>query len=209
MPTPPISTPAVRHGDLTPDDLDAIRQARLVAIDTETTGLQWDADRLVMVQLMAPGQPAVLVRLGEQRPELLISLIEDPDVAKIFHYAMFDLRFMSATWGIRPATVRCTKVCAKLVRPHEPAHSLAWLVHHYLGVQLDKSEQCSDWTAETLSPSQIAYAVRDVQFLLPLMAQLRAELLTARRWDVAKACFAFLPVQLEIDRLGVDAVFRH
>lgn len=181
----------------------------MVAVDTETTGLCFENDRLVMVQLMAPGQPAFLVRLTDQRPERLVSIIEDAAVTKLFHYAVFDMRFMAAAWGVRPAAVRCTKVCAKLLRPRQEAHSLAWLVQHYLGISLDKSQQCSDWTAPSLSPAQLAYAVRDVQFLPPLLARLRAELVQVGRWGLAERCFGFLPSQLAVDMLGVEGVFRH
>lgn len=116
-------------GDLPADLVEQLRQASLVAMDTETSGLDWRRDTLELCQFYAHSVGPVLVRRSEVRPTHLLELLEDPGVTKVFHYAPFDLRFLGSTWGVRTNRVFCTKAASKLLDPHAAAgaHSLGAL----------------------------------------------------------------------------------
>jgi len=47
-------------------------------------------------------------------------------------------------------------------------HNLAEVVSHFLGTELDKTEQISDWSAAELSQSQVEYAAKDAAIMVDL-----------------------------------------
>jgi ribonuclease D len=111
-------TVAVRYGDITADDLDLIRSVRAVAWDIETSGLSWEQDTIGSCQVHVPNVVTLIVRVDGSVPDRLASALGDPDVVKVFHHAMFDLRFMSHAWKVRPSSVACTKIASKLLQPY-------------------------------------------------------------------------------------------
>src|SRR5262249_51816839 len=97
------------------------------------------------------------------------------------HNLKFDLRMLMAA-GLRlPADVgqrlSDTMLAGQLLGAGLDGmrYRLGDLTHRYLGLELDKSEQVSDWSGD-LTDDQLAYAVRDAAVLLPLRDRLRAEL---------------------------------
>ncbi len=168
----------VVEGDLPESLADGFSKSTIVAWDTETGGLDWRTDRLALCQLHAPEMGTVLVRMTDEQPARLSDLLASASITKVFHHAPFDLRFMRRSFGARANNVVCTKVASKLLTPAAPSrdHSLAPLVDRYLGVTLEKgAERVSDWSAPELSDKQIEYAVRDVEFLVPLLEKQRKD----------------------------------
>ena len=204
----------LHRGDL-PDGLDL---GTVVAVDTETMGLNPHRDRLCLVQLSSGDGVAHLVQLvpeslggrGYDCPNLKL-LMTDPSVTKLFHFARFDVAVMRKALGIRVTPVVCTKVAAKLVRTFTDRHGLKDLCRELIGVELSKQQQSSDWGAPELTAEQLAYAASDVFHLHALWARLEALLIREGRLDLARACFAFLPERGELDLLGYDEpdIFSH
>jgi ribonuclease D len=200
------------EGDLPAALAEEMAEAELVAWDTETTGLDWRTDRLALCQLHAPDVGTALVRVNEVRPVQLLRVLSSSAVRKVFHHAPFDLRFMRAAWGGEANNIMCTKIASKLLAPGAPnsEHSLAALLQRHLGVTLEKgAERVSDWLAPELSGRQLAYAAKDVEFLVPLLERLLALLDEANRAALYGRCCEFLPDQVEISSLGLDDVFAY
>jgi len=205
---------SVVHSDLPVDTADAFFSASQVAWDTETTGLDWRHDKLATCQVFAESVGAVLISMSPdgQKPERLTALLEDPAVEKVFHHAPFDLRFMMNAWGVRPASVRCTKVASKLLDPSAPneQHSLQQLAKQHLGVALSKgSVRTSDWTKTDLTPEQIDYAAGDVAYLLPLLGILSEALGQMDLSPLYDNCCAFLPARAALELGGYPDVFAY
>lgn len=199
-----------------------------VAIDTESMGLNWDRDRLCLVQLSSGDGNAHLVqfaaapseRLRETQSEPgkisydapnLKKLLADPKVTKLFHFARADLATLKHHLGVMPAPVYCTKIASVLVRTFSDRHSLKDLTRDLLGMDLAKEQQTSDWGAPKLSQDQMNYAASDVLHLHKLKAKLDDMLAREGRTDLAKAVMNFLPTRCELDLGGwrdVD-VFAH
>lgn len=198
--------------DLPADMADAFARSRRVAWDVETSGLDWRTDRLGTCQLFAEDAGVAIVSLDDGKPERLIALLENPEVEKVFHYAPFDLRFMVHAWQARPASIRCTKVASKLLRPDAPneSHSLQQLCLRYLGIVLDKgSVRTSDWLAPTLTAEQLAYAAGDVVHLPALLDALSSELTRAGLGWLYDDCCVFLPSRVTLELGGYPDVFAY
>ncbi len=184
-----------------------------VAVDTESLGLNWERDRLCLVQLSAGDGNAHLVqfRRGAYDAPNLNKLLANPKVTKLFHFARADMVMLKYHLGVMPAPVYCTKIASALVRTFTERHGLKDLARDLIGVDLSKEQQTSDWGSETLSQDQMAYAASDVLYLHQMRAKLDAMLTREGRAHLAAEAFRFLPVRAELDIAGwgdVD-IFAH
>ncbi|MCB1563939.1 MAG: ribonuclease D [Alphaproteobacteria bacterium] len=184
-----------------------------VAIDTETMGLQTARDPLCLVQLSAGDGSAHIVQLdrnGYDAPNLK-ALLSNENIEKIFHFARFDIAAIKAYLDVDCAPVYCTRTASKLVRTYTDRHGLRDCCRELLHVELNKQQQSSDWGAAELSEDQLRYAANDVLHLHKLKDALDGMLKREGRFDLARRCFAFLPVRAELDLAGwADTdIFEH
>jgi ribonuclease D len=198
------------HQNDLPDGLDL---GPLVAIDTETLGLNPFRDRLCLAQLSSGDGVchAVQFAAGVYDAPNLKRLLSDPKVIKLFHFARFDIAMFRRYLGVVVTPVYCTKVASKLVRTYTDKHGLKDLVRELLGVELSKEQQSSDWGAATLTEKQLSYAASDVAHLHELKKVLDAMLTREGRTDLAQVCFDFLPTRAELDLSGWNEIdiFAH
>ena len=197
---------------------DGLTLGAVVAVDTETMGLNPHRDRLCLVQLSGGDGHAHMVQLvppqfggrGFDCPNLK-RLMADPSVVKLMHFARFDVAVLQHSLNITVAPVRCTKIAAKLVRTFTERHGLKDLCKELLGVELSKQQQSSDWGAVELTSEQLAYAASDVLYLHALWSKLEVLLIREGRLQLAEACFAFLPTRGRLDLLGYEQpdLFAH
>lgn len=184
-----------------PDGLDL---GAVVAIDTETMGLNPHRDRLCLVQLSSGDGDAHLVQIRRDVTAApnLVRLLGDPDVLKLFHYGRFDIAALAHRFGVVARPVWCTKIAAKLVRTFTDRHGLKALCAEMLNIDIAKHQQTSDWGAETLTEAQAAYAASDVLHLHGLRTALTDMLVREQRMALAEACFRFLPDRAMLDLAG-------
>ena len=199
----------VYENDL-PDGLDL---GLIVAIDTETMGLNPHRDRLCLVQMSAGDGVCHAIRVGREPMPApnLARLLGDSRTVKLMHFARFDLAILYKTFGVMPQPVYCTKVASRLVRTFTDRHGLKDLVRELVGVELLKQQQSSDWGREELMPEQLSYAANDVLYLHEVRQKLDAILQREGRMSLADACFKFLPTRALLDLSGWDDIdiFQH
>ena len=199
----------LHKGDL-PADIDF---GSAVAVDTETQGLSLVRDKLCLVQLSAGDGDAHIVQVNRQTFDCpnLKALLSNPEVEKIFHFARFDVAMIARDLGIDMTPVFCTKIASGLVRTYTDRHGLKDLCRELLGVDLSKQQQSSDWAADELTKAQLNYAASDVLYLHQLRNILSARLYRENRFDIARACFDFLPTRAALDLAGWNDVdiFSH
>jgi len=185
----------------------------IVAIDTETMGLNPHRDRLCLVQLSAGDGVCHLVQFaaGHYEAPHLKALLTDPAVTKLFHFARFDVAVLKHYLGVVTTPIYCTKIASKLVRTFTDRHGLKDLCKELIGVELSKQQQSSDWGAEDLSDEQLRYAASDVLHLHALRSKLEEMLAREHRTAHAKACFEFLPTRALLDLEGwpEEDIFAH
>ncbi|MDG4794455.1 hypothetical protein [Micromonospora sp. WMMD1082] len=192
--------------DVVRDDLDnatfaTLRSSGEFACDIETTGLDPNRNSIGTVQIHARGIRSIVMQVSDAHPVNLCTLIQDARVRKVFHHAMFDLRFMAASWRVQPQNIACTKIASKLLLPHADSarHSLRALLKERLNVSISKDERLSNWTNSSLTAAQIGYAVADVEHLLPLLNSLEHDLHGAGLIELFEGCNSFIPTRVRLD----------
>ena len=185
----------------------------VVAIDTETLGLNPHRDRLCVVQLSLGDGSADVIQIapGQRKAPNLVKMLKDRSITKLFHFGRFDLAVLAKTFGVMPAPIYCTKIASRLTRTYTDRHGLKDICRELLGVDLSKQQQSSDWAAENLTEAQLAYAASDVLHLHALKAKFDVLLAREGRDKLAADCFRFLPARAKLDLDGwpeVD-IFAH
>jgi ribonuclease D len=193
---------------------DGLSLGPIVAIDTETMGLDPRRDRLCVVQLSSGDGHAHVVQIakGQTAAPNLQRLLTDPATLKLFHFGRFDVAALKNTFGVTTAPVWCTKIASRLIRTFTDRHGLKYLLLELVGVDVSKQQQTSDWGAAKLTEAQLEYAASDVLYLHKLMAELEARLIREDRLGLAQRCFEFLPTRAELDLMGYDEpndLFHH
>ncbi len=194
-------TAHLHHGDL-PEGLEL---GPVVAIDSETMGLDPHRDRLCLVQLSSGDGHAHLVKFApdaDYAAPRLRALLTNADQLKLFHFARFDVAMFERWLGVRTAPVYCTKIASKLARTYTDRHGLRDVTRELLGIEISKQQQSSDWGAETLTEAQLDYAASDVLHLHALKQALDAMLAREGRTALAQACFDFAPTRAALDLAG-------
>jgi len=192
---------------------DGLNLGPVVAIDTETLGLNPFRDRLCLAQLSSGDGVchAVQFAAGNYAAPNLKKMLADPNVTKLFHFARFDIGMFRRYLNVECKPVYCTKIASKLVRTYTDKHGLKDLVRELLGVELSKEQQSSDWGAKVLTVKQLSYSAIDFAHLHQLKTVLDAMLAREGRTHLAQASFDFLPARAELDLAGWEDVdiFAH
>ena len=184
-----------------------------VAIDTETMGLVPHRDRLCVVQLSNGDGSADVVQIpkGHTDAPHLKALLANLKIAKIFHFARFDVGLLFYTFGVMATPIYCTKIASRLSRTYTDKHGLKDLTREVLGIDVSKQQQSSDWGANELTEAQVAYAASDVLHLHALKEKLDVMLAREGRTEFAEACFRFVPDRVRLDLAGwaAEDIFSH
>ncbi len=178
-----------------------------ITIDTETLGLNIKRDRLCLIQLRNESNKKVyLIKFDQDispaNSKNIKFLLEDKSLTKIFHYARFDMAVLKENLNINVRNVFCTKIASKLTRTYTSKHGLKDLVKEILNVELDKTEQTSDWSQKKLTKQQIQYAMNDVLYLYDLKKYFESKLLELKRIKSFKSIMKFLSTRVELDLMG-------
>ena len=186
--------------------------SNIIALDSETMGLNPKRDKLCLVQISNGDGICNLVKidLSLQKPKNLIKILKDNKIQKIFHYARFDVAVFKQNFKINIKNIYCTKIASKLVRTYTDKHGYKDICNELLGKKISKVEQSSDWGGE-LSKTQQKYAATDVLYLHKLKEKLDKMLLREKRNSLAKACFDFIQYRTDLDIHGWSDqdIFKH
>jgi DNA polymerase-1 len=153
----------------------------VLGLDTETTELDPYKGELRLVQLSGRKNTIVVDLRAFPDPASLAPL-KDLLVAesprKIAHNAKFDAKWVRHHLGTAIGGLFDTYLASQLIAAGESdrRHGLADVAQFFLGTEMDKSEQLSDWSADELSSSQIEYAARDAAIMPGLYEKLAERL---------------------------------
>ncbi len=195
-----------------------LKNEDVLGFDTETTELSPYDGTLRLVQL-STGKDTKVIDLkqfaarGDLRTSKELAPLRDllaaPKPIKIAHNAKFDAKWISHHLGVQLGGTFDTLLASQLIAAGDDGrrHSLGEVTSHFLGTELDKSEQVSDWNAPELSQSQIEYAARDAATMIPLREKIVERLKADELVKVAKLEFdCVMPIaQMELNGFYLDA----
>lgn len=195
-----------------------LRNEDFLGFDTETTELSPYDGTLRLVQL-STGRDTKVIDLmpfaarGDLRTSAELAPLRDllaaPKPIKIAHNAKFDAKWISHHLGAQLGGTFDTLLASQLIAAGDDGrrHSLAEVTSHFLGTELDKSEQVSDWSQPELSQAQIEYAARDAATMIPLREKIVEKLKSDELVKVAKIEFdCVVPIaEMELNGFYLDA----
>jgi ribonuclease D len=199
------------ESDIPDQYFDLVQHTSYVSCDIETSGLNWRTDIIGTCQIYIPNTTILVIKISGTPPKL-ISMLQDSSICKIFHHAMFDLRFMSYQWQVTAQNIACTKIASKLLDVNrENGHTLQSLLKEHLNVTLQKSRelQRSNWVSENLSQRQVFYAAADVVYLAALLDVLHQKLATKSLLPLAYSCYQHIPTQVLLDVFGYSGIYDY
>ena len=153
--------------------LDKIETATSVCFDTETLQLQPERGKLRLLQLGSGARNTVVLidcfDLDKSEWVKLRRFFGSPVRYWLAHNAVFDLGWLQEHDIYPHGWVRCSMLASRLLTNGMPfpKHGLANVVKRYLGTELSKEQQRSDWSGD-LSDEQLDYAANDVVALMQL-----------------------------------------
>jgi len=186
---------------------------KIIAIDTETMGLDYKRDPLCLVQMSSGNEEVHLIQINRKtfKADNLKKILEDNNIKKIFQFARFDLAVLNYYLKAEINNVYCTKIASKIGRTYTDKHGLKDLCKELLNIELSKQMQSSDWGAETLTEQQVNYAASDVLYLHKIKVELDKILIREKRIELAEHCFNFLKHRVTLDLAGWNNqdIFAH
>ena len=192
---------------------ESFKAANIIALDSETMGLNPKRDKLCLVQISNGDEICHLIKidLSNQKPVNLIQILKNSKIQKIFHYARFDVAVINYNFKISINSIYCTKIASKLTRTFTDKHGLKDLCKELLNIEISKLQQSSDWGRDKLSQAQLRYAATDVLYLHKIKENLDRMLTREKRNELAKECFKFINYRTDLDLLGWEQVdiFSH
>ena len=180
-----------------PDDL---KLGNTIAVDCEMGGLNIKRDPLCLVQISAGNSDAHIVQLDRNNYKApnLVKILEDKKVKKIFHFARADLTFISYHLKINVQNINCTKIKSKLSRTYTDRHGLKDLIKEFVGIDVSKQHQASDFGGE-LSQAQLKYCANDVIYLHKINDALDKILTRENRMKLYEDTIKFAQTRVDLD----------
>ena len=179
---------------------DQIQFGDKIAIDCEFMGLNVERDRLCLVQISSGENDAHIIQLNKDKynAENLKKLLINKNINKIFHFARADLLFIKKYLNVDVENVNCTKIMSKIARSYTDKHGLKDLVKEFIGLDINKQLQTSDFGGN-LSEKQLKYCAQDVIFLHRIYASLNNILERENRIELYNNTIKFIKTRVELD----------
>ncbi len=205
----------VTNGEEVRFAVEEIKKHPIIGLDTETTELEPHLGILRLIQIATPREVFILDLKNFENPltnselQPLRDLLANDENVKVLHNAKFDAKWLKYHLGGELGRLFDTLLSSQILAAGDPEvrHSLAEAAFRYLGVEVDKTQQVSNWNAE-LSASQYEYAAKDAEILLPLREKMVEKLKTDNLIKIAQLEFeCVLPVaNMELAGFYLDAV---
>ena len=179
---------------------DEITFSDKIAIDCEFTGLNIERDRLCLLQISSGQNDAHIIQLDKDNYNApnLKNILNDEKIGKLFHFARADLLFIKKYLGLDVKNVNCTKIMSKIARSYSDRHGLKDLIKEFIGIDVSKQLQTSDFGGD-LTDKQLKYCAQDVVYLHKIYQALKKILEREKRIDLYQNTIKFINTRVELD----------
>ena len=196
------------HKNDLPDDLNL---GNIIAVDGEFMGLNVRRDPLCLIQVSSGNSDAHIIQFDRENYQApnLVKLLENENIAKIFHYGRADMAHIKYYLKTETINVLDTKIASKLARSYSDNHSLKTLIKEFINIDISKQFQSSDFGGE-LTPAQLKYCANDVIYLHKIHNELKKILERENRIQLYNHCLKFLKTRVDLDlALFRDDIWSH
>ena len=179
---------------------DEINFSDKIAVDCEFTGLNVERDRLCLLQISTGNNDAHIVQLNKDNYNApnIKKILNDQSINKLFHFARADLLFIKKYLKVDVKNVDCTKIMSKIARGYSDKHGLKDLIKEFIGKDVSKQLQTSDFGGE-LTDKQLKYCAQDVIYLHKIYDSLKKILMRERRIGLYSETIKFINTRVELD----------
>ena len=148
--------------------LDILSKSNVLAVDTETTGLDPYTSRILLLQIAVPDMCYIL-DCTKVQPNVWNSILSNPKILKIFQNAKFDYKMLKVHAKVSVRNIYDTMI-AELILTAGRARkfiSLAALARKYLGMDLNKEirKDFVDRVVVEFSKAELMYSANDALIL--------------------------------------------
>lgn len=198
--------------------LSSIVLESIVALDTETRGLFAWKDAIRLIALKSGNDKYLIQPEFYTKDELTIFFKRVAECLVVCHGTKFDGGFIYCKYGVLFENLWCTQLGSQIYYGgnRKYRHNLDIVlereIHVHIGDRENKREKQKSFTGEMektkriskaeLTPEQLAYAVQDVEHLLPLRETLIAKLATRGLGNIVKLENKLTPVLIEMEARG-------
>ena len=196
------------HKNDLPDDLNL---GNIIAVDGEFMGLNVRRDPLCLIQVSSGNSDAHIIQFDRENYEApnLIKILNDENIAKIFHYGRADIAHIKYYLKTETNNVLDTKIASKLARSYSDNHSLKVLIKEFINIDISKQFQNSDFGGQ-LTTAQLKYCANDVIYLHKIHEELIKILTREKRIQLYRSCLKFLKTRVELDlAMFKDDIWSH
>ena len=185
------------HKNDLPDDL---KLGNTIAVDGEFMGLNVRRDPLCLIQISTGVSDAHIVQFNRESYNApnLVKILKDKNITKIFHYGRADIAHIKYYLKTETNNILDTKIASRLARSYSDNHSLKTLIKEFIGIDISKQFQNSDFGGD-LTPAQLKYCANDVIYLHKIHEELNKILERENRIYLYKDCLKFLKTRVELD----------
>ena len=185
------------HKNDLPDDLNL---GNILAVDGEFMGLNVRRDPLCLIQISTGNSDAHIIQFDRKNYKApnLVKLLNDEKITKIFHYGRADIAHIKYYLNTDTNNILDTKIASRLARSYSDNHSLKTLIKEFIGIDINKQFQNSDFGGE-LTPSQLKYCANDVIYLHKIHQELNKILIREKRVNLYEDCLKFIKTRVELD----------
>ncbi len=163
-----------------------LAQEPVIFMDTEFYRRRTYYAKLSLVQIATKEQRIIVDVLLIVDISPLKELLLNEKICKVFHAPDQDFDIFLHLFGKLPKNVFDTQIAAGVIGLDE-VMGYGRLCKALLNVNIDKTMQKANWLERPLLEESIEYAIKDVEYLIPLYRELSHTLNSRNLWETYKA----------------------
>ena len=143
-----------------------LEKEKAIAVDLEADSMYHFAEKVCLIQIATEKVGFVIDTLGLEDMSLLKPIFYNADIQKIFHGSDYDIRSLYRDYRIRVNNLFDTQIACRFLGMNETGLDAA--LFKFFDIRLDKKYQKKDWSRRPLPEDMLAYAAKDVLYLVAL-----------------------------------------
>ncbi|MDG1436890.1 MAG: ribonuclease D [Rickettsiaceae bacterium] len=159
---------------------------KVIYMDTEFHRKRTYYAKLSIIQIASGSDQIIIDVLSGIDISGLKTIIANENIVKVFHAPGQDFDIFLHLFGELPKNVFDTQTAAGVVGLDD-IMGYGRLCKELLHINLDKTMQKANWLTRPLRKELLDYAIKDVEYLVPLYRELSKTMTDRKLWDTFKA----------------------